>query len=274
MTMPKLNVNGINLYYELHGKGHPLVLIAGFTCDTLLWKPILPELQKHFKVLIFDNRGAGQSDCPDISYSIEMMAQDTLELVERLDLKRPHVLGHSMGGCIAQMLAYHHPNRFERFAICNSLIKFNPVSSYYQTFLLHLRQEGVSPRLLLEAIFPWIFSSDFLQNHQKVQQAIEESLSNPHPQSLIGFKRQLEALISFDSSLWFHQIGAPTLIINGMEDILCPHDSEKLAKGIVGAKLINFPRMGHLPLIEEPEEFSNFIIHFFKMQESILSSRH
>jgi len=260
--MPKLNVNGVNLYYELHGSGHPLVLIAGFTCDTTFWTPILTQLQKQFKILIFDNRGVGQSDCPDTSFSIETMAQDTLELVERLNLKKPHILGHSMGGCIAQMLAHHHADRFDRFAICNSLIKFNPVSRQFATFRLHLREEGISPHLLIEEGLPWVFSADFLQDSRNVQIAIEKGLKNPHPQSLVGYKRQLEALVTFDSNPWFHEIKAPTLIINGMEDILCPHDSEKLAKEIRGAKLINFPCMGHVPLIEEPEEFCNFIIHF------------
>lgn len=271
--MPKLNVNGINLYYEIHGSGIPLVLITGFNCNSSLWNSILPELQKHFQVLIFDNRGSGQSDSPDISYSIEMMAQDALELIERLKLKKPHVLGHSMGGCIAQMLAYHHPHRFERFAISNSLIKFNPVSTQFQRFMLNLREEKVSPRLCLEGMLPWIFSSDFLQNPQNIQETIETSLQDPYPQSFIGFKRQLEALLGFDSTSWYHQIENPTLIINGMEDILCPYDSEKLAKGIPGAKLISFPRMGHLPMIEEPEEFCNFIIHFFKMQKSLLTPK-
>lgn len=270
--MPKVDVNGINLYYEIHGTGDPLVLIGGFTCDTLFWNSLLPELKKHFKVLIFDNRGAGQSEAPDIPYSIEMMAEDTLALIERLDFKHPHLLGHSMGGCITQMLAVHHRNVFNRFVICNSLIKFNPVSAQCQTFFLHLLELGVSREIFLEGLFPWLFSSDFLQDSKKVKQAINQGLNNPHPQTLIGFRRQLEALLKFDSSQWFHEIDAPVLILNGMEDILCPHDSEKLAKGIVGAKIINFPRMGHLPLIEEPEEFCHFIIQFLKMEKNLFSS--
>lgn len=268
--MPKVNVNGINIYYELHGSGHPLVLIAGFTCNSQIWSLLLPELKKRFQVLIFDNRGAGQSDCPDVSYSIETMAQDTIGLIEKLGLKQPHVVGHSMGGCIAQILAYQNPSLFHRFAICNSLIKLNPASAMEFTFQLHLREMKISPKILLEGIFPWIYSNEFLEDSQKVKQAMEAALRDPHPQSIVGYRRQLEALKQFDSSSWLHNINAPTLIINGMEDILCPHDSEKLAKGIKGAKLINFPQMGHVPLIEESEEFNNFLIHFFHMEESFV----
>lgn len=265
--MPNVHVNGINLYYELHGSGPPLVLVAGLTCDTLFWTPLLPEFQKHFQVLIFDNRGVGQSDCPDYPYTIDMMAKDTLELVQKLGMKRPHILGHSMGGCIVQTLALQNGNDFQRFAICNSLIKFHPTSAYCQSFLLHLWQEGASSRLLFEGILPWIFSNNFLRDSKKVQQATEAHLQNPHPQTLIGFKRQLDALTSFDSSQWFHKIKVPTLIINSTEDLLCPHDSEKLAKGIVGAQLVNFPEMGHLSLIEKPEEFSKVVVNFMKSEK-------
>jgi len=272
--MPKINVNGADLYYELHGSGDPLILIAGFNTDSLFWRPILPLLQKHFRVLVFDHRGAGKSDCPDIPYSIEMLAQDVLKLSDLLDLKRPHVLGHSMGGCVAQMLAYQHFELFDRFAICNSFIKFNPISTHVVKFLFHLLQEGISLRNRIEGSLPWIFSTDFLQSPHKIEGAINHGLKNPHPITLTGYKRQLEALLGFDSNEWFHQIEAPTLIINGMEDILCPYDSEKLAKRIRGAKLFNFPHMGHVPMIEEPKEFSRLVMHFFGMHDYPTFSLH
>lgn len=262
--MPKVKLNDIHLYYEQHGQGSPLVLIAGLTCDTLLWFPLLDELTKHFHVTIFDNRGVGQSDAPDRPYTIEMMAQDTLALMDHLQLQKAHVLGHSMGGAIAQTLAFQHGHRLNKIALCNSLIKLNQVSTWCQRFMLHLREEGASSQQLFEGIIPWIFSNDFLENEQQVEQAITLHIQSPHPQSNIGFKRQFEALASFDSSQWFNQIKLPTLVVNSEEDILCPRDSLRLAEGIKKAKLYSFPRMGHLPLIEKPEEFNRVIIDFFK----------
>lgn len=258
-----IKVNGVNLYYEVHGTGMPLILIAGFTCDTLLWTPLLPQLSRHFKVLIFDNRGAGQSDSPDASFTIEDMAQDTLELIDRLQLQKPHLLGHSMGGCIAQTLAERHPDRISKLALCNSLIRLNSVSTWCQRFFLHLREDGTATERLSEGIMPWLFSQDFLSDPAKAEELIALQLKNPHPQSTIGFKRQLEALTAFDSSQWFHRIKSPTLVINGEEDILCPRDSLELARGIANAKLVNFPHVGHLPLVEQPALFSKVIIDFF-----------
>jgi len=262
--MPKQFVNGIELYYELEGSGPPIVLIPGFTCDHLIWSSVLPELCKHFTVIAIDNRGAGKSDCPDHPYTIEMMAQDTFELIDHLNLEKTHLMGHSMGGCIVQDLAMRHPNRFKSMTLCNSLIKMNSVGLRMQHFFLHLRQAGVSKRLLFEGIMPWIFSNEFLQNNSQVQLAIEGNMQSPNPITNIGFKRQLEALSEFNSTHWFQKINIPTLVINGTEDILCPHQSEKLAKGIINAKLVNFTGSGHAPHLEKPDEFCKTVISFMK----------
>lgn len=262
--MPIFHAPGASIYYEQHGQGFPLILIAGLTCDLSVWNSILPGLKEHFQVLVFDNRGVGRSDCPDTPYTIEIMARDTLALLDHLHLERCHILGHSMGGCIAQKLTLNHANRIFKLVLCNSLIKFNPVSTAVQSFFLHLRQEGISSRRYIEGVLPWIFSNDFLADKERVEQVIQLQLQNPYPQPLIGFKRQLEALFAFDSNDWFHKIRPATLIVCGEDDILCPRDSQRLAKGIMGAKLINFARMGHVPLLEKPEEFNQAIIEFLK----------
>jgi 3-oxoadipate enol-lactonase len=260
----KIVANDVSLYYELMGAGPPLVLIAGFTCDTLLWSSLLPELTQHFQVVVFDNRGVGQSDSPDTSYSIETMAQDAIALIDQLGLQKTHVLGHSMGGCIAQTMAVRYPTRINKLALCNSLIRLNPVSVLAQQFFLYLQEKEIPPEKLLEGIYPWLFSADFLRDTKKVNELIASSLLNPHPQGIIGFRRQLEALIAFDSSSWFHHIALPTLVINGEEDILCPRDSIRLAEGISGAQFVNFSKIGHLPLIENPSLFLKVIVDFFK----------
>lgn len=262
--MPKFDTGELKLYYELHGAGPPLILIAGFTCDVSHWIRILPELKQHFQVLIFDHRGAGQSDCPDVPYSLEMMGRDLIALMDYLHLSRAHILGHSMGGCIAQILALNEPHRIDKLIICNSLIKLKPTSAWCEKFILNLHQDGVNRRRLFEAIIPWIFSNEFLADTQRIEKVIELYLQNPHPQSIIGYKRQLEAIIAFDSTQWFQKITIPPLIINGEEDILCPHDSQRLAANIRGAKFVNFPRMGHVPMLEKPDEFNQIIIEYLK----------
>lgn len=260
--MTKTNINGVNLYYEVHGKGKPLVLIAGFSCRTDLWELLLPYFTENFQVLIFDNRGVGQSDAPDSSLTIEDMAADTLALIDQLQLQKPHILGHSMGGAIAQMIAKRHPEKIDKVVLANSLIKFNEVSRYVQNYLLKLRLEGVSIRRLAEYILPWLCSGEFLANNFTIEAFLQHQESNPYPQTLVGYKRQLEALTSFNSSSWVDQITNPTLVIEGQVDLLCPLDSQQLAKAIKGAQLYTFEGQGHLTLVEKPQEFSQVVTKF------------
>src|SRR5579859_2633380 len=96
--MPIVRVNDIEMYYEIHGEGEPVVLIAGLNSDHTLYRGILPRLAASYQVVAFDNRGVGQTDKPDIPYSIEMMADDTAGLLDALGITGAHILGTSMGG--------------------------------------------------------------------------------------------------------------------------------------------------------------------------------
>ncbi len=259
--MPISKANGINLYYEMHGEGHPLVLIAGFGCDTRFWDLIIQQLAAHFQVLIFDNRGIGQSDCPDEEYSLENMADDTIALMNELGIKKPFLLGHSMGGCIAQIIARRQTD-LNKLILCNSLVKFDQHGTFVEKTLLNLRKDQLSPRRLVETAIPWFFSRDYFNDTDRVEAFIQWRIAQPNPQTTIGFARQLNALLAFDSKKWCNQIRVPTMIIHGEEDIVCPRDSMELAHQIPGAKLVVFSRMGHVPLIEEPDESAKAIIDF------------
>ena len=95
--MPYVKVNDIHMYYEIHGDGEPLLLIVGLATDISEWDGIIHWLAKKYQVLAFDNRGAGRTDKPDTHYSIEMMADDTVGLMQTLGMEQAHILGISMG---------------------------------------------------------------------------------------------------------------------------------------------------------------------------------
>ena len=109
--MPTVRVGDINMYYEIHGKGEPLLLIMGLGSDLTSWIFQIPEFSKKYRVIAFDNRGVGRSDAPDVPYSTAMMADDTTGLLDALGIERAHILGLSMGGFIAQELALKYPQR-------------------------------------------------------------------------------------------------------------------------------------------------------------------
>ena len=106
----KAKVNGIDIYYEIHGSGEPLLLIEGLGYSAWMWYKQIPTLSEQYKVIVFDNRGAGNTDKPDSEYSIEIMADDAAGLLRTLGIESAHMLGVSLGGFIAQELALRHPD--------------------------------------------------------------------------------------------------------------------------------------------------------------------
>ncbi len=115
--MPLAAINGLNLYYEEAGSGPPLLLIAGLSGTTLGWAMLLPALAAHFRVIAFDNRGAGRSSAPPGPYTTRQMAGDAAALLEHLGITRAHVIGLSLGGMIAQELALAHPERVDHLVL-------------------------------------------------------------------------------------------------------------------------------------------------------------
>ena len=121
--MPFATVRDARIYYETHGKGEPLVLVAGFTCNSLVWQEMLPFLTKHFQILIFDNRGSGQTEFSNPSCSIETMAKDTVGLLEALHWKQAYFVGHSMGTAIVQQICLDFPHVVQKGVLCAPFAK-------------------------------------------------------------------------------------------------------------------------------------------------------
>ena len=107
--MPITRIGDIDMYYEVHGTGEPLVLLHGLSLDSSVWIKQVSALSQKYQVIIFDNRGVGQTDDPHNNYSTEMMADDTATLMKFLNVAEAHILGFSMGGMIAQTIALEYP---------------------------------------------------------------------------------------------------------------------------------------------------------------------
>jgi pimeloyl-ACP methyl ester carboxylesterase len=260
--MSTVLVNGVNLYYEQEGNGPPLLCIAGYRSDVSSWALVRKQLSKHFTLYMIDNRGSGRSDCPDSPYTIETMADDAKGFIESLQLKKPIVIGHSMGGAIAQALAYKYPQLIEKLILVNAPIRFRAPSAFTLGYFLKLQSEGLPSILLVEGAMPWLFSSTFLKNSKQVSDFLELAKIYSFSPTLVGQKRHLEALKQFDSTSWYKKIIVPTLVIEGREDIICPEDSKILGEGIPKAQLVTFHDQAHMAHLEKPELLAQTIIKF------------
>ena len=172
--MPKVRVNGIELFHEDGGAGEPLLLIAGFACDHTNWRKLVPLLALKNRVITFDNRGVGQSRSPETSYSIRQMAEDTIGLLDAIDLDSVHVAGHSMGGQIALELALSRPERVRSLILLSSCAKMDERGRTV------IELWGDFPKLLdpvtaIRLSLPWIYTTRFYARAGAINEIIKKS---------------------------------------------------------------------------------------------------
>jgi len=115
--MPTININDTQLYYETRGRGRPLLLIAGLGSDSSSWAGITEPLSEKFNILMFDNPGTGRSGKMEEPFTVEHMAQYAVGLLDHLEISRAHILGHSLGGYVAQEIAASHPHRVDKLIL-------------------------------------------------------------------------------------------------------------------------------------------------------------
>src|SRR5258707_1069095 len=115
--MATAKINGIEIYYEVHGSGEPLLLIIGLGTNATGWYLQIPGFSKEYRVIAFDNRGAGRSENPNEPYTMPQMAEDAIGVLDTLGVDAAHVFGMSLGGMIAQELALRHPERVKTLSL-------------------------------------------------------------------------------------------------------------------------------------------------------------
>lgn len=263
--MPQVKLGAISLYYEIHGKGHPVLLISGLNADNASWAGVFGKLAKHFRVIAFDNRASGRSDTPNRKYSIREMAGDAIALLDHLQIKKCHVIGHSMGGYIAQELAIYYPERVGKLILEATA----PVSSARNNVLLNdfLRrfEKDHDSKALMRLWAYWLFSPKTFERENYIETFIKYASTYPYPQSAQGFKSQVDAMASFNACAKIKNIKAKTFVIIGSDDILIyPSESMKLIKGIKGSVFTEIKDTGHCAHIENPGVFTSKVVRFLK----------
>jgi 3-oxoadipate enol-lactonase len=260
--MSWMNINNANIYYEVHGQGQPLVLIAGFGCDHSFWMPLIDGLSSQFKILILDNRGSGQTQDDNKGFTIEVLADDVMGLVNALAWKKPHVIGHSMGGTIAQTLAVKYSNELGKIMLCNAAAKFNGLSSIVLHNVLALQKAKLSIELLTATFMPWVFSESFLVNPSKVAFYLKAVKEYPFPSTLEGNARQVKALDAFDLKKSFGKIQAETLILGADRDLLASAIELQFLKDHINNATLRILPGAHVMIMEQPQETIKIIKEF------------
>ncbi len=265
--MAEVRVGDVRLHYEVAGRGDPLLMVMGLGGSSAGWSPeLVSELARSFRTIIYDNRGTGQSDKPDIPYSLEMFAADAVAILDDLKLSRVHLFGVSMGGMIAQEIALRYGSRLQTLTLgCTTFGGKNAVPPPPESIkLLTAPREGLSDEDVIRRGWPLAYTAEYIKNHQaELEASIPRLLVNATPTFI--FKRHLDATYALKTYDRLPQITTPTLVITGARDVLIPaRNSEILAERIPGAKLHIIPNAGHAFFNEAREEFLSEFLPFLK----------
>ncbi len=259
--MPRISIGDCHLYYERHGAGFPVLFLSGLGGQATYWRDQVPAFSKSFEVVLHDHRGVGQSDHSRISYTVERMAEDVIRLMDALALPKAHVVGHSTGGAIAQILAVEHPERLSSMVIAASWTK---ADAYFRR-LFALRKEilgrlGAASYLQASTLFlyPAFWIS---RNNEKLRQLEAQSLAVFPPPEIV--MSRIDAILAFDRTADLRRVRTPALVVAAQDDVITPaYFSEELARLIPGAEVKFFPQGGHCFTQVMARDFNQAVLPF------------
>jgi len=273
--MSTARVGDIEMYYEEHGSGDPLLLVMGLAADSTAWMFQVPDFARRYRTIAFDNRGVGRSSKPSGPYTIHQMADDAAGLLDALDVARAHVVGVSMGGMIAQELALRHPKRVRGLVLGCTYPEPDADAERQRQF--SVQQLGgritaageteidistVDPLAFFQTLIPRVFNQSFIDTElPKLLQIFGGALQwGFSMEAILG---QVEAVMGHKATDRLHQIASPTLVITGDADLLVsPANSDVLARNIPGAKLVKIPGGSHGFNFETPDVFNRTVLDF------------
>jgi 3-oxoadipate enol-lactonase len=259
----QIEANGIKMNYELSGReGSPVVMLSHSLGSSLfMWDPQLQVLKTHYQVLRYDTRGHGGSDAPSGAYTLDMLGEDALGLIDALGIEKVHFVGLSMGGMIGQYLALNHADRLENLVLSDTAALLpEEAQPIWQERIDLAREKGIDA-LVDETLGRWFTPSFLSQNPPEVERIRQQFLSTP----VDGYIGCSEAIRGLNYLGRLSDIKIPTLIMVGEEDPGTPvAAAEAMHQRMRGSRLVVLPSASHLSNVEQAEAFSDALISFLQ----------
>ncbi len=264
--MPTVRIDGADIYYETYGDGPPVMLVAGLGGAGSYWQPQIGPLSRHFKVIVHDHRGTGASTHQKMKYSVERMAADTLGIMDALHIDSAHLVGHSTGGAIGQIIGIENPKRLRSIVMYASWTKadeyFRRVFEIRKAIVL---QQGAMAYMRATPVFlhpDWWINA----NKAALEAAEQKGLAAFPPAEIVASR--IDAIVDFDRTADLGRITTPTLVLCARDDRLTPaYFSEELAAKIPGARLTITLKGGHAHSQTMPDEFNRIVTEYLLEME-------
>jgi len=260
--MPYMKTQDFSMFYETIGKGPPVLLIHGLGSDHRGWEYQEDDLKQHFRLVLPDLRGHGQSEGGFTDFiPAHQFAEDLDRLLTHLHLDKIHVVGHSMGGIVAQQFVLDYPHRVEKLVLVDTTPKVTEETADVVLGWREAQLEGG-----IEAYF-WAtvrsgFTSQWVKNNPDIINHLKERSANIKIEGVVAAGLGL-AVTDLVGRL--PEISAQTLIIHGDRDgIFNIKLGLLINKGIRGSRLQVFKGCGHSPTVERRDEFNRLLISYLK----------
>jgi pimeloyl-ACP methyl ester carboxylesterase len=246
------------LAWEAQGEGAPVLLVHGLGYTREGWGPLRGLLARRYRVVSYDNRGIGESEIPPGPYSVAELAEDAADVLDAAGVERAHVIGASLGGMVAQLLAAERPERVERLVLVGTTP--GGAGAYplpQQTLALMAEAGSLPPEVALRR-----FVENALAPGSRLVDAVF-AYREQHPPDPAGWAAQAAAGAAWDADGRLARIAAPTLVVAGAVDaVVDPRNARLLADAIPGARLELVDGVGHLPFWERAGEFAALVESF------------
>jgi pimeloyl-ACP methyl ester carboxylesterase len=259
--MPTYVHDGLTLWYEESGSGPPVIFVAGAMSDHTTWDIVVPQLNGLSSITL-DNREIGNSSLARRDYTVGDMAGDVLALMGHLGLERASIVGHSLGGKIAQQVALLAPARVDKLVLVCSSARHDVQSRSLMELWISLREEVADELVFAQMICLCAMGPDALAEIS-LSEAAEKWMAKTAPQRGSAFIRNVEASLGNDTLAQIGAIQAPTLVVySDCDRVFTRKHGEQLVAAIPGAQGVLMQGCGHAPMVERPEEFARILQSF------------
>jgi pimeloyl-ACP methyl ester carboxylesterase len=262
--VPRADVDGLSVNYEVQGDGEPLLLIPYLSADHACYAFQLPAYTEHFTCISVDLPGSGESDKPPGPYATDAYADQLAGFLGAIGVERAHVAGVSLGAAAAMHLAARHPERVRTLSLHSAWDR----SDAYLRSVVELWRElaGASPTVaeaVIHGIFPLCFTPEMYVERPEFVQALEEFVRGRPAQPLEAFMAQSDAVLAHDATAALDHIEAPTLVTFGAHDLVTStRFADRLTGPIATSELTVFDHLSHAGLHEDAEAFNRATLEF------------
>jgi pimeloyl-ACP methyl ester carboxylesterase len=263
--MPQAKINGVNLYYQVEGEGEPVLFIMGTGLTHALWTRQIDAFKGKYKCISYDNRGTGETDRTKEGHTVANYAEDAAGLLDHLGIASAHVAGWSLGSCIGQELAIHHPDKVRSLILIATWCKPYPFLRRRFEVQIEIAKLG-NQRLLGEYSVLHLFRADHLDEHdEEVLQFQRRSLEGPGRSPMETMIAHYRMDIEHDTADRLAQIKVPTLVLGGQDDALirAPYQ-EEVHRRIPGAEINLISKADHMALALMPDRVNRIALDFLE----------